>query len=145
MRSPSFTETSDALDSADSLSAFRARFHLPPGQIYLDGNSLGLLSTDAELALKRVIEEWKTLGIGGWLDGQPPWFMMAEEAGRLMAPLMGADSDEVIFGSSTTVKIHQLLATLYAPRGNRTKILIDALAFPTDRYAITSHLRLRGL
>ena len=37
-----------ALDAADPLAHFRERFHLLPGRIYLDGNSLGLLSRDAE-------------------------------------------------------------------------------------------------
>ena len=39
------------LDRADPLSAFRSRFYLPANQIYLDGNSLGLLSRDAEAAV----------------------------------------------------------------------------------------------
>ncbi len=47
--------------------------------------------------------------------------------------------------NSTTVNLHQVLATLYRPEGRRTKILADALSFPTDLYAIASHLRLRGL
>ncbi len=140
-----FLQDARTLDVEDNLSGFRARFHIPPGKIYLDGNSLGLLSEDAELALNRVIEEWKSLGIDGWLDGHPPWFTMAEETAILMAPLIGAEADEVIFGSSTTVNLHQLLTTLYSPEGQRTKILIDELAFPSDRYALTSHLRLRGM
>ncbi len=36
------------LDAADPLARFRERFHVPAGTIYLDGNSLGLLSVDAE-------------------------------------------------------------------------------------------------
>ena len=60
------------LDAADPLAPFRARFYLPPGApIYLDGNSLGLLSVDAEASVLRVLHEWKTLAIGGWLDGVP--------------------------------------------------------------------------
>ena len=39
-----------ALDRDDPLSAFRGRFHLLPDTIYMDGNSLGLLSKDAEAA-----------------------------------------------------------------------------------------------
>jgi kynureninase len=40
-----------ALDAADPLAPLRERFYLPEGAVYLDGNSLGLLSTDAEAAV----------------------------------------------------------------------------------------------
>src|SRR3954452_19185854 len=56
------------LDRADPLARFKGRFYVQPGTLYFDGNSLGLLSRDAEAATLRVLEEWKTLGIGGWLD-----------------------------------------------------------------------------
>jgi kynureninase len=84
------------------------------------------------------------LGIGGWLNGDPPWFAQVEQAALLLAPLVGARPDEVTLGASTTVNLHQLLATLYRPAGNRTRILMDGLAFPTDRYAVASQFRLRG-
>ncbi len=51
----------------------------------------------------------------------------------------------MIVTNGTTVNLHQLLATLFQPRPGRDRILIDALAFPSDRYAVQSHLRLRGL
>src|SRR5207248_2515503 len=44
MRSPAETERlARELDRADPLAPFRERFHVQPGRIYLDGNSLGLL------------------------------------------------------------------------------------------------------
>jgi kynureninase len=140
------TETcADALDAQDELASFREQFYRTPGQIYLDGNSLGLLSRPAERALLRVLEEWKTLGIEGWQRGDPPWFFLAEELGKRTAPLIGAEPEEVIVANTTTVNLHQLLATLFQPQAGREKILTDALSFPSDLYAIRSHLRLRGL
>ena len=53
-----------ALDAADELAPFRAHFFIPPaGRIYLDGNSLGLLSREAESAVLRALDEWRRLGI----------------------------------------------------------------------------------
>ncbi len=133
------------LDAQDELAPFAACFTRRPGQIYLDGNSLGLLSAQAKASLLRVLDEWETGGIDGWTQAEPPWFTLAEELAALVAPLVGAHADEVIVANSTTVNLHQLLATLFAPTAGRSKIVIDALAFPSDVYAVQSHLRGRGL
>ena len=138
-------KTAGQLDAADPLAKLRERFFIPDGQIYLDGNSLGLLSRDAERSLQQVLEKWKTGGIGGWLEGDSPWFTMAEALGARVAKLVGAEPDEVAIANSMTINLHQLLSTLYKPDAKRRKVLIDAHSFPTDRYALRSHLRLRGL
>ena len=133
------------LDAQDALASLRACFYNRPGLIYLDGNSLGLLCKQAEEAVLRVLEQWKTLAIDGWLEGSPPWFFLAEELGRRVAALIGAEGDEVVVTNSTTVNLHQLLATFFRPEGTRAKILTDDLAFPSDSYAFQSQLCLRGL
>lgn len=132
------------LDAADPLARFRERFYLPPGRLYFDGNSLGLLSRDAEAAVLRALEEWKTLGIAGWLGAPTPWFSLGEELGRLTAPLVGAAPDEVVVTGTTTTNLHQLVATFYRPAGARRKIVATALDFPSDLYALRSQLALRG-
>lgn len=136
------------LDAADPLRDSRAGFHLlPAGQIYLDGNSLGLLPRAAEGSVQRALDAWKTLAIGGWLDAVPPWFTLAERLAARVARLVGARPEEVAVANSTTVNLHQCLGTLYRPdpTGARTKILAFADEFPSDLYAIASHLRGRGL
>lgn len=133
-------------DADDPLRAFKDRFYLPPGgALYLDGNSLGLLSKDAEASTLRVLAEWRDLGVEGWTEAEQPWFTFAERLAEGIAPLMGAEPGGVAVTGSTTGNLHQLLATLFEPRAGRARILIDALAFPSDVYAIESHLRLRGL
>ncbi len=133
------------LDAQDPLRRFRDEFYLPPDTLYLDGNSLGLLSRRAEATLLRVVDEWKRLGIGGWLDAARPWFTYAETLGEMMAPLVGARPGEVVVHASTTVNMHQLLASFYQPAGRRTKLLADELNFPSDQYAVDSQVRLAGL
>ena len=41
-------EFAEKMDREDKLAAFRDRFYLREGIIYMDGNSLGLCSKDAE-------------------------------------------------------------------------------------------------
>jgi kynureninase len=142
-------DTSEAcalrLDAQDTLSAFRRHFHIPPDTIYLDGNSLGLLCRPAEQSLDRVLSEWRQQAIGGWLGAQPAWFSLAEQLGKGAAELVGAEGEEVVCAGATTVNLHALLASFYAPAGRRKKILADPLNFPSDIYALQGQLALRGL
>jgi len=110
----------------------------------MDGNSLGLLSKDAERCVLRVLDEWRKKAIRGWLEAKTPWFHMAEKCGEKCSKLVGAEPDEVVMTGTTTVNIHQLIHTFYRPTRRRKKILTDALTFPTDIYAIRSALVLRG-
>jgi kynureninase len=131
-------------DAADPLAGFADRFVKPPGTVYLDGNSLGLLCRPAEESLRTALEMWRTLAVRGWTEGPEPWFDLSRKAAGLLAPLLGAEPDDVMVGQSTTVNLHQLLATFHDPDGPNTRILIDSTAFPSDRYAVESHLRLSG-
>ena len=140
-----------ALDQADPLARFRAEFYLPPDQIYLDGNSLGLLSRRAEHHLQRVLTEWRTLGISGWTEASPPWITLSETVAGELGGLVGAAPDQVAITGSTTTNLHQLLATLFDPSPTtgssrpRNIIVADELNFSSDLHALQSHLRQRGL
>ncbi|MBV9991298.1 MAG: kynureninase [Alphaproteobacteria bacterium] len=133
------------LDAGDPLAAFRDEFHLLPDTIYMDGNSLGLASKPALAALHDVAEAWKGQGIDGWLGGAHPWYHLSERLGAMAAPFLGAQPREVAIAGSVSVNLHQVLATFFKPHGARTKILIEEAAFPTDAYAVKSHLALHGL
>ncbi|MCM3744721.1 kynureninase [Sporosarcina luteola] len=131
-------------DRLDKLASYRDEFYIPANAIYMDGNSLGLLSKRAERTLHDLLNSWKTLGIDGWTEGTHPWFYLSEQVGEKMAPLVGGMKSEVIATGSTTTNLHQLVSTFYKPDGNKTKILADELNFPSDIYALKSQLRLKG-
>jgi kynureninase len=133
-----------ALDRADTLAPFRERFYLLPDTIYMDGNSLGLLSRDAEASLLATLDAWRTRGVGGWFEGDGAWLDSAADVGSLSAPMMGAAADQVVQSATVTVNIHALVASLYRPRGRRVKILADELNFPTDVYALKGQLAMKG-
>ncbi|MGG0287252.1 kynureninase [Peribacillus butanolivorans] len=147
MLSNGFQHTLDyakQMDKEDTLRCYREEFYLKPNSIYMDGNSLGILSKRAERTLLESLADWKEHGIDGWTQGNHPWFFMAEKLGAKIAQLVGASPEEVIVTGSTTVNLHQLVATFYKPEGMRTKILADELTFPTDIYALQSQLRTHG-
>ncbi len=133
------------MDQQDPLRAFKERFYLNEGELYMDGNSLGLCSIDAERTLFRVFEEWKTMGINCWSKAKHPLFLYQDHLGALMAPIVNADPDEVTIHANTTLNIHTAIGTFYEPTEKRFKILVDDLNFPTDRHAIDGQLRLKGL
>ena len=133
------------LDEQDELSKFRDHFFIPDNTIYMDGNSLGLMSREAEYALQRVLNEWRDLAIKGWLSGRVPWFNMAEMIGEQAAELVGAKPEELMLTGTTTVNIHSLVSTFYHPRKGKSKILADELNFPSDIYALKGQIKLKEL
>ncbi|GAB6988003.1 kynureninase [Paenibacillus pini] len=132
------------LDASDALAPLRNEFYVNDDLIYLDGNSLGLISKRSERTMFELLESWKTHNIDGWTQGERPWFFLPESLSKQMAALVGAEAEEVIITGSTSSNIHQLVSTFYQPQGKRTKIMATELDFPTDIYALQSQLRLKG-
>src|SRR6056297_2502226 len=133
------------LDEQDELSKFRHHFFIPDNTIYMDGNSLGLMSREAEYSLERVLNEWRDLAIKGWLSGKTPWFNMAETIGERAANLVGTKPEELVLTGTTTVNIHALVSTFYNPQKGKSKILADELNFPSDIYALKGQIKLKEL
>lgn len=128
------------LDAADPLRAFRDRFDLPEGVIYLDGNSLGALPRATPARLRQVVDhEWGSGLIRSWNalpDGGGEWITLSRRVGALIAPLIGAASDEVIAGDSTSVNIFKLVWAALRMRPGRTVVLSEPGNFPTDLYML---------
>lgn len=137
--------TSKERDQQDPLANFKQEFFVEKETIYMDGNSLGLMSRRSEAKLVALMDSWKTFGIDGWTEGEHPWFTLAESMSARVAPLVGAGAHEVMVTGSITSNIHQMLSTVFQPTAERSAIVVDSLNFPSDIYAVESHLRLRGL
>ena len=137
-----FAEEKDRLDPLASL---REHFYTKENQIYMDGNSLGLCSKDAEKAVLRALSDWKEYGINLWTGAEVGYFVYYDVLGEKLARLIGAQPDEVTVCGNTTLNVHQCIATFWKPTEDRYKILIDALNFPTDRYAVYSQIQSRGM
>jgi kynureninase len=113
--------------------ATKARFHLPEGVIYLDGNSLGPLPIGAMERARRTIEsEWGEMLIRAWnLAG---WMDQPRRIGETIAPLIGAGPGTVATGDTLSIKMHQALAAALSMRPDRRVVLSDDGNFPTDLY-----------
>jgi kynureninase len=122
-----------ALDAADPLRAMRERFHLPPGVIYLDGNSLGpppkAVFAELEQAARH---EWGNGLIRSWNDAG--WFTLTDTLGDRLGRLVGAAPGQTVVSDSTSINIYKALHAALALSPGRGTILAEADSFPTDLY-----------
>jgi kynureninase len=133
-----------ALDAADPLCAFRERFHLPEGVIYLDGNSLGALPKAAVARQQEVVaKEWGASLIRSW--NEHDWIGAPQRIGAKIAPLIGAKPHEVIVADSVTVNIFKLLTAAAALAPDRSTILSEAGNFHTDLHVASGAAELLGM
>lgn len=143
MAIPTDLEHARTLDGRDELAAFRARFVIDdPALIYLDGNSLGRLPIAAAARAEQAVrEEWGSRLIRGWNDG---WIGLPERLGAKIALLLGAAADEVLVADSTSVCLFKLVTAALRSglAAGRTRVVTDALNFPSDLYVLRSALAL---
>ena len=143
-------EFAQKLDQADPLGSWRDQFRLPLAKdgrdcVYFCGNSLGLQPKRAARFVEEELDSWARHGINGHFTGTRPWLSYHRYATKALAELTGARSDEVIAMNTLTVNLHLLMASFYRPDESRYKIIIESTAFPSDRYAVVSQLRMHQL
>ncbi len=120
-----------ALDAADPLARFRARFTLPDGVIYLDGNSLGALPAAVPERIARAIgHEWGSRLIRSW--NEAGWMAAPLRIGAMIAGVIGVAADEVVVSDSTSVNLFKLIVAAAELAPDRRTILTEAGNFPTD-------------
>lgn len=138
------------MDAADPLRAVRGEFEFPRGDdgkplTYLCGNSLGLLPREARRLVQEEFDDWSRLAVEGHLHARRPWVDYHEQFREAGARLVGARPGEVVMMNSLTVNLHLLMVSFWRPEGRRTKVLMERGAFPSDTYAVKTHVRARGL
>ena len=137
-----------ALDAQDPLAPLREQFVLPPGVIYLDGNSLGVLPRTTAARVQQVVtQEWGVDLIRSW--NSAGWIDLPQRVGDKIARLVGAAPGELVVADSTSVNLFKVLSAaltitaIDAPQ--RKTILSERSNFPTDLYIAEALCRERGL
>jgi len=144
------------MDERDPLRSYRSQFEIPQTadgeeKIYFCGNSLGLMPRKARQYVEEELDAWRDLAVEAHFDKSPPWYSYHEVFRDTGARLVGAKpasaggDGEIVMMNSLTVNLHLLMVSFFRPIGRRTKILMEAPAFPSDTYAIQTHLQSRGL
>lgn len=123
--------------------ATKARFHLPAGMIYLDGNSLGPLPVAAAARVAHTVTaEWGDMLITGW--NKAGWMDKPMQVGDRIARLIGAEPDHVVMGDTLSIKVYQALASCLEMNPTRRVILSDTGNFPSDLYMAEGLCRTLG-
>ncbi|KAJ5937226.1 Kynureninase 2 [Penicillium verhagenii] len=164
-------EYAASLDATDPLRELRDLFIIPskanlsskklakPGKspraphqqaIYFCGNSLGIQPKAVSKYMEAQLDTWSSIGVCGHftrLEDSPlkEWQLLSEQASASMCKVVGASPQEVAAMGTLTMNLHFLLASFYRPTEKRHKILMDWKAFPSDHYAIESHVAWHGL
>ncbi|MGE8658095.1 MAG: kynureninase [Achromobacter sp.] len=128
-----------AADRQDPLAPLKARFDLPPGVLYMDGNSLGVMPRAAAARAAEVItQEWGTGLIRSW--NTAGWFELPSRLGDKLAGLLGAREGELVITDTTSLNIFKALAASLRIQQKRQPkrrvILSERDNFPTDLYMI---------
>ncbi len=136
-----------ALDAADALAPLREQFVLPPGLIYLDGNSLGVLPRTTAARLQQVVQqEWGVDLIRSW--NSAGWIDLPQRVGDKIARLVGAGAGELVVADSTSVNLFKVLSAALsmaqADAPQRRRIVSERSNFPTDLYIAEALARERG-
>lgn len=124
-------ERARALGRQDALAHLRARFDLPAGEIYLDGNSLGAMPKSVPAAINEALAEgWARDLIRSW-NGRD-WHNLPVTTGDRLAPLMGARKGEVLAADSTSINLYKAFCAAMRLRPGRGKVVSERNNFPTD-------------
>jgi kynureninase len=136
-------------DNLDELKKYRNEFHLPiinnKPVIYFTGNSLGLQPKKTQEYINQELKDWANWGVEGHFHGKNPWFSYHEISTNKMAKVVGALPEEVVVMGSLSTNIHLLMVSFYQPKGERTKIICEAKAFPSDQYILETQVKHHNL
>jgi kynureninase len=131
----------------------RAQFAIPKHQSsdgqrtdvhYFCGNSLGLMPWAAQTAVQDCLSQWSTHAVEAHFLGEHAWMNYHRLLTDDLACLVGAKAIEVVAMNSLSVNLHLLMRSFYQPSKTRFKILLEARAFPSDRHAVESQIKLAG-
>lgn len=132
------------LDLSDPLASARARFILPDGTIYLDGNSLGALPAATAGEVDDLIRnQWGEDLIASW--NAHGWMDAPVRVAAKLAPIVGAKAGELLVADSTSVCLFKLLGAAVRARPGRRTILVQEGNFPTDTYVAEGLAEMLGL
>lgn len=133
----------NSFDSHDKLARLRNEFHIPSNTIYLDGNSLGLLSHRVQERVTQTLQhEWGNDVITSW--NKHNWINLPITVGDKIGRLIGAPEGHTVCCDSTSINLFKVLNAALQINAGRTEVLSTEDNFPTDLYMVQGLQQMLG-
>ncbi len=126
----------EALDAAPNPLAAAASAFAPgaPGTFYFDANSIGPMPAAVPLRLAALLNDgWRVARRRSWNEAD--WLAKPRALGAALAPVVGAEANDVLVCDSTSINHHKLLHLALSVAAPRRTIVIEDEVFPSNRYA----------
>jgi kynureninase len=114
----------------DPLLAWRSEFPILDTCTYLVSHSLGAMPSRAAGYVQGYLDAWGRRGVRAWSEG---WWELGIETGNLLAPLLGVAPNTITMPQNVSVA-HAIVGSCYTFEGNRRRIVMSDLEFPTNMY-----------
>lgn len=129
------------MTAQSDFSHLKEQFSLPKNSVYLCGHSLGPMPNTATTSVQQSLQAWSHLGVAAWNEAD--WINLPVKLGQQIAPLIGANQDEVIVTDSTSINLLKLLLAAISLNPTRNILLTECDNFPADLYMAESIAKLQ--
>jgi kynureninase len=124
----------------DQLISYRKHFPILDKTIYLINHSLGAMPERTYDRLREYADAWATRGIRAWAEG---WWEMPITTGDKVARIIGADAGSVVMHQNVSV-CQSIIISCFDLGGKRSKIVYEAMNFPSVMYVYEAHAKAFG-
>jgi kynureninase len=118
------------LSQKDELLKWREEFPILNNTTYLISNSLGAMPKSVFDKLREYADIWATRGVRAW---EEVWWELNSEVGNIIAPLIGAGSNEISMHMNISL-LQSIILSSFDFKTYKNEIVYSSLEFPSDMY-----------
>jgi kynureninase len=116
--------------NTDELLKWREEFPILNNTTYLISNSLGAMPKSVFDKLSEYADIWARRGVRAW---EEVWWELNSEVGNIIAPLIGAGSNEISMHMNISL-LQSIILSCFDFKGGKNEIVYSSLEFPSDMY-----------
>ncbi len=114
-----------------NIDEIRKEFPILQNKVYLNSCSLGALSKKSRSYVMDYLDLWDKMGASAWYE---QWMGAIDDVRRMVAQVLGADTDEIALGQSISGILSSLGSCFDFGNENKNEIVLTDMDFPTANY-----------